>query len=300
MAAFLVAGLINVETTLRVTGFPLHYNPVNYPFFGVNSSVAGVGYNVAKALAALGNDTALLSLLGDDAAGEQVRIALARDNLPAEGVLVALEQTPQSVILYDPAGRRQIHTDLKDVQERAYPPHSFLPALAACGVAVLCNVNFTRPFLAPARAAGKLVASDVHALADLDDPYNGDYMRAAHVLFLSHERLPVAPEEFAQAILGRFAPEVCVIGLGAEGALLATRAEGVVGRFPAAVTRTIVSTVGAGDALFASFLDGYARTRDARASLRRAILFASWKIGVASASEGFLDAAALDSLAEQW
>ena len=297
MAAFLVAGLINVETTLRVEGFPLHYNPVNYPFFGVNSSVAGVGYNVAKALAALGNAVSLLSLVGDDVAGEQVRAALARDGLPADGVLAALDQTPQSVILYDATGRRQIHTDLKDIQERAYPPERFARALAVCDVAVLCNANFTRPFLAPARAGGQLVASDVHALADLDDPYNGDYLRASHVLFLSHERLPVPPEEFAQAILGRCAPEICVIGLGAQGALLATRAEGVVGRFAAAATRPIVSTVGAGDALFAAFLDGYARTRDPRAALRRAIIFASWKIGVASASEGFLDAPALDNLA---
>jgi len=47
MPNILVSGLINIETTLRVDGFPIAYNPVNYPFFGVNSSVSGVGYNIA-------------------------------------------------------------------------------------------------------------------------------------------------------------------------------------------------------------------------------------------------------------
>ena len=46
----LVSGLINLETTLRVNGFPIDYNPVNYPFLGVQSRVSGVGYNLAKAL----------------------------------------------------------------------------------------------------------------------------------------------------------------------------------------------------------------------------------------------------------
>ncbi len=32
MAQILVSGLINIETTLRVDGFPLPYAPVHYPF----------------------------------------------------------------------------------------------------------------------------------------------------------------------------------------------------------------------------------------------------------------------------
>ena len=33
MARIIVAGLINVETTLRIDEFPLHYQPQNFPFF---------------------------------------------------------------------------------------------------------------------------------------------------------------------------------------------------------------------------------------------------------------------------
>ena len=43
MDRILVSGLINVETTLRVDDFALDYEPVRYPFFGIKSSVSGVG-----------------------------------------------------------------------------------------------------------------------------------------------------------------------------------------------------------------------------------------------------------------
>ena len=39
MNQILVSGLINIETTLRVEGFPIGYSPVRYPFFGINSTV---------------------------------------------------------------------------------------------------------------------------------------------------------------------------------------------------------------------------------------------------------------------
>ena len=56
------------------------------------------------------------------------------------------------------------------------------------------------------------------------------------------------------------------------------------------------AVLSADDALFAAFLDGYARDRDARAALKRAVVFASWKLGAASAAEGFLGAEPLRQL----
>lgn len=297
MSRLLVSGLVNLETTLRVEQFPVQYDPVRYPFFGVGTSVAGVGYNVAKALRTLGNEVELLSLVGRDPAASLVEQALARDGLAAGQVLPALAETPQSVILHDAGGRRQIHVDLKDVQQVPYPAERQAAALARCQAAVLCNVEFSRPLLRPAREAGRLVATDVHALRDLDDPYDLDFLRAAHLLFLSDERLPTTPEEVAREALARFPAEVVVIGMGAAGALLATRDDGLVGRFPARSTRPVVNTIGAGDALLSAFVDGYLRRRDPRAALARAQLFASWKIGVAGAADGFLDPDRLDALA---
>jgi len=296
MPDLLVAGLINVETTLRIEGFPLAYNPQNFPFFGVASSVSGVGYNVCKALSALGNRVTFLSLIGADVAGQTVRSALAAIPVDDAHVLPLLPQTCQSVILYDPAGKRQIHSDLKDIQDRAYPIEQLIPRLPHLDACVLCNINFARPLLKPAREAGTLVATDVHAIRSLDAPYEQEFLHAADVLFLSHERLEETPEETARAILGRFPAQIVVIGLGSEGALLAVRADGTLKRFPSRHSRPVVSTIGAGDALFSAFLDGYLRSRNPSASLQRAMHFASWKIGVASASEGFLTGDELDRI----
>ena len=269
MSNVLVSGLINIETTLRIEGFPLQYNPVNYPFFGINSSVSGVGYNVAKAMTKLGDGVTFVSVIGRDVAATQVRQALAADHIPDGYVLPDVTQTAQSVILYDRDGRRQIHVDLKDIQEHHYPAEVFRRAAQGCDLLVLCNINFSRPFLGLGREAGKLIATDVHAISSLEDDYNRDFMQAAHILFMSDERLPDAPEVWAAEVMTRYGPEVLVIGMGERGALLS------------------------------SFCHVYLQTGNPYEAARKAVVFASYKIGALSAADGFLDADALDRLYDE-
>ncbi len=296
MTNILVSGLVNIETTLRVEGFPVHYNPVNYPFFGVHTTVSGVGYNLAKALTTLGNSVRFLAITGQDLLAEQVRMALSLDRIDPRWVLPAARETAQSVILYDPQGRREIFVDLKDMQEQAYPPDLFEQAAQESDLLALANINYSRPFLRRAKQLGKPLATDVHTISSLDDDYNRDFMQAADILFMSDERLPCSPEEWARLVMRRYAPEVLVIGLGAQGALLALREGGALERVPARSARPVVNTIGAGDALFSAFLHGYARTRDPYESLRKAVLFAGYKIGASGAAEGFLDAESLENL----
>ncbi|MFN8505271.1 carbohydrate kinase family protein [Kouleothrix sp.] len=296
MTTIFVSGLINIETTVQVDRFPIEYSPVRYPFFGVRSTVAGVGYNVAKALATLGDSVRLASIVGRDMPGALVDAQLRADGLPGADVLALAEATAQSAILYDPAGRRQINTDLKDIQELRYPPEQLERALDGCALAALCNINFSRPMLARAKARGIAVATDVHAIGDLDDAYNRDFMAAADLLFMSHELLPCDPEAWAARVQQRYGTPIVVVGLGAGGALLAVRADGFVGRFAAHAARPIVSTIGAGDALFSAFLHSYAAAPDPYAAIQRAIVFAGYKIGSIGAAEGFLSHAALEAL----
>jgi ribokinase len=299
MARIAVAGLVNVETTLKIDGFPVEYAPVRYPFFGVGSSVSGVGYNVAKALTTLGHAVDLLTMTGEDDAARLVRHALADSGVSDAHLRPLLANTPQSVILYDPSGRRAIFTDLKDIQERAYPVEQAAPALDAADLAVLCNINFARPLLAEAQARGVPIATDIHAISDLHDGYNREYMAAASVLFQSHEHLPCRPDEWIRQLWATYGTRVCVVGMGAEGALLGVLRDGSITHVPAVQTRPIVSTIGAGDALFSAFLHTYAATQDPYLSLRKAVVFASYKIGVAGAAGGFLTSPALDALCGQ-
>ncbi len=295
----LVSGLINLETTLRVDAFPIQYAPVHYPFFGVHSTISGVGYNVAKALTTLGDTVRFASLIGRDPVSTLAREALARDGIPDELVVQSLAHTPQSVILYDGSGRRQINVDLKDIQEQVFPQEMFQRALGACSLAVLCNINFSRPFLRLARREGKLVATDVHAISDLDDAFNRDFMQAADVLFMSDEYLPCPPREWVQEVLGRYGNEIVVVGLGAQGALLAVKSDGFVQQIPAVQTRQVVNTIGAGDALFSAFVHFYNASRNPYQALEKAVVFASYKIGETGAAAGFLDETRLNKLCAQ-
>ena len=296
MARFFVVGLCNIETTLAIDNFPLEYSPDNYPFFGVQSTVSGVGLNIAKALTTLRNQVDLASMIGEDDNGLLVRRALKDAGISDALVVSRLAETAQSVIIYEMEGRRQIHTDLKDIQGQTYPIQHAKVALEKCDLAVICNINFARPLLGVAKDLGKPIASDVHALVSLDDNYNQDYIQAANILFMSDEKLPDTPERVATEVMRRFNTDILVIGLGKKGALLAVREDDFIGRFDPVRTRRVVNSIGAGDALFSSFLDGYMRNSDPYSALKRAMVFASYKIGEKGAAHGFLSPEAL----EEW
>ena len=112
MNNILVCGLINIETTIKVDNFPIKYSPVEYNFFGVSSSVSGVGYNIIKALKTLGDVPIFFSIIGNDIYKEIIFSELEKDKVDFNYVLPLLEKTVQSGILYD-GNKRKILFDLK-------------------------------------------------------------------------------------------------------------------------------------------------------------------------------------------
>lgn len=295
MKPILVSGEITVETTLRVESFPLDYQPVSFPFFQMASTVAGVGVNQGLAHKALGRPARLLGLIAEDARGTMIRQGLEAQGLDPSGLRARLRESTQSLILYEPSGRRMIFNDLKDTQEAAYPEADFDRALDGCAAAMLGNLNFNRPFLARARAAGVPVITDVHVLSDPDDPYNRDFLAGADLLFVSNEHFAGRETEFAAELLARSPCRLLVIGAGAAGAWVYDRAADQWHHSPARSLRPLVNTVGAGDALSAAFTDGWLRGLSPAAALDRACVFAGWKVGAAGAAEGFLTLAELEA-----
>jgi len=80
-------------------------------------------------------------------------------------------------------------------------------------------------------------------------------------------------------------------GLGdkiGKGAAMYLREENRIVEMDAVRVGEIVNTVGAGDALFSAFVHYYAKGLHPVAALQRAQLFASAKIGVSGASQGFV------------
>ena len=115
-----------------------------------------------------------------------------------EHVKRTLKETPNSVVLYDEEGKRQIYCDLKDVQEATYQFDKQLYENA--DIVVACNTNFNRELLKKAKMAGKIIATDVHVLSDVHDEYNRDFMQYADLLFLSDENINTDYREFLMDI----------------------------------------------------------------------------------------------------
>ena len=282
----LVSGLLNTETTTEVRGFPINYYPIDYAFFGVNTAVSGVAFNLAKALRTLGDRVRLTSMTGSDFAADYIRHELRELEIDTEFVKSVLQQTPSSVVLYDPEGKRQIYCDLKDIQDTAYP---FDPAvLDGIDLVAACNINFNRPLLRLAKAAGKTIATDVHVLSNIHDDYNREFMEHADILFLSDEAVGDGWRDFMLALANTYPCRIIVMGRGSKGAAMYLRETGEIMTLPAASVGKVVNTVGAGDSLFSSFLHFYAKGLAPVDALNRAQVFAAHKITVSGASKGFV------------
>jgi ribokinase len=296
MASIIVSGLINIETTLKIDEFPINYIPVRFPFHGIDSTISGVGFNITKALTLLGDSVYFTSIIGQDFAGDYIRRELGKFGISSERIYSLLSKTCQSVILFDTHGKRLINTDLKDIQETSYPTEAFEQLLPGSNLAVLCNINFNRPFLQKSEKTGIHIATDVHTISDLEDPYNRDFMAFADILFMSDEQLPCSPEEWCRRVFDKYKAQIVVVGLGSQGALLCVRNHNFIERFPSCYTRPVVNTIGAGDALFSAFIHYYSNYDDPYEAMNKAIVYASYKIGANGAAEGLLDEAGLNTV----
>lgn len=291
-----ISGLLNIETTIKVRRFPIEYYPVDYPFFGINSSVSGVGYNLAKAFLCLGDDVNLLSYIGNDTEGDIISKRLQEDGISSVNVFSELDSTPVSCVLFDEYGKRQIYCDLKNIQEQSIA-YEKIKDVGDVELFVICNTNFNRELIKKIKNSGKLIATDVHVLSSVYDDYNSDFIKYSDILFLSDENLPCDPVEFINNLRQVYGKKIIVIGMGNKGALLYDEQDKIF-QFDAVLCENVVNTVGAGDALFSSFLHFYMKGYNAYNSLIRAEIFAAIKIGFNGASKGFSDEETVERLVE--
>ena len=282
----LVSGLVNTETTAAVRNFPIPYYPIDYPFFGVNTTVSGVAFNISKALSTLGDSVRLISMTGNDFSAAFIRHTLVETGISDSYVLPKLPQTPASVVLYAPDGKRQIYCDLKDIQDHSYDFTSSI--LDEIDLVVACNINFNRPLLHLAKSAGKTIATDVHVLSDLHDSYNREFMEMADILFLSDEAIGENYHGFLRDLAATYPSKLIVLGRGSKGAAMYLREQDQVIEQPAAFAGPIVNTVGAGDALLSGFVHFYAKGLPPVVSLQMAQHFAARKITANGAAQGFV------------
>ncbi|MBI1290969.1 hypothetical protein GC173_06955 [bacterium] len=296
----LVAGFVNVETQVRVEAFPIPYEKSRFVFHGVADNLSGVALNVSAALKRLGHSVALATLIGDDLAGGIVESELRRMELVSEpgfrkDPAVA---TARTVVLSAANGADSMFTDLKHHQEYTWPDELVRSLVRGAPLVHATNINWGLQFARAGREAGCVVATDVHAISSLDDPYNSRFLQVADIVFFSAEKLAVSLDDFVEELFRRYPARLVVVGLGAEGAFVRERG-GLPIRLPATPLRPIVSATGCGDAMAAAFLSCHLRGFPPEESLRRAQLFAGWKIGELGGSRGHLTRARLDEIADQ-
>lgn len=286
MNKILVSGLLNTETTTAVRGFPINYYPIDYTFFGIDTAVSGVAFNIVKALKTLGDEVHLTSMVGKDFSAAYIKNALKELNISTKHILPTLKQTPSSVVLYDSQGKRQIYCDLKDIQESSYPFDTTL--LKDVDLVAACNINYNRPLLHLAKEAGKLIATDVHVLSDIYDEYNREFMECADILFLSDENIGDDYGAFLWQLAHTYDCKIIVLGRGSKGVAVYQRQTNKINEMPAISVGKVVNTIGAGDALFSGFLHFYAKGYEVMEALHLAQVFAAHKILVNGGANGFI------------
>ncbi len=284
-----VSGLLNFETILNVETFPINYFPITYPFFGINSSVSGTAFNIANALAKLGDKVYLSSYVGDDLLGKTIVSEAKKSKIDTTNIKETLESTPNMVVLVDAHRNVQTYCDLKNVQDIESNFEEEKENIEASDLLVLCNSNFNRPLLKKAKELGKKIATDVHIIGSIDDPFNEDFLKYSDIVFLSERGLAgKIYEDFLVDLYNTYHNEIIVLGEGREGAMILDAKKRVVYHIDAITIRKIANTVGGRDALFSAFIHFYLKGIDSLEALKLAEIFVSYKIGESGSAKGFL------------
>ena len=208
------------------------------------SFVGGNAVNVSVQLTRLGRPAWYFGAVGPDAAGRQIRAALAAQGVDVGGLVELPGRTSTSRIKVDDAGVRHFESEDFGVCDGYLPDAAALERAAECGAAhigLMPGAEPVREFLA---ARGVLVSQDCGVTIR---PRGFRWMGVA---FCSQEASGAPAEQLAAA----------AIDGGAELAIVTCGADGSVGfdgrstwRVPA-MPVDVVDTTGAGDAYAAAFL----------------------------------------------
>ncbi|MGN0329863.1 MAG: carbohydrate kinase family protein [Kineothrix sp.] len=288
MGKFMVAGIVQKETIVRVDKIPLEYTGVTGKPDTIFISMGGDAYNESLALQWLGNSVDFMTMLGKDESMELINPPGCEVRLVTDYVLPILKDTPTAVVLYDNSRRQQIFEDVKDIRDASYDLELFRDRAARAELLVVSNANFCRPLMQIGKELRKPIAVNIRQYQEEKVCYNEDFLKAADILYVSDDHLIREPYEFVKSLAVRYRPAIILLGQGAEGLILYDRHKNIIAHYDTVKTHGIVSTVGAGNALFSCFLHFYNITHDSVYAVKNALLFASYKIGFMGTSNGFL------------
>ncbi len=294
-----VLGDLNLDTTVQIAAFPVDVGDTMFAADGVVDLVGGAAANVACGLRALGDQVTFASVIGTDRIGDLVLERLGQLGVEVRHVRRDWPITSRTVVLVDGEGRRRCINDPKQVHDYRFPDEGLLGTLGCARWVVLSTQAWCRPVARFAREYGCRVVVDLQAITG-DDEYHREFLRHAHVVVFSTERLGMHSHDFFRKLWREYPVEVAVATHGSGGATLGLRAGAEIEFEPAFDVRAVVDRTGAGDAFTAGFVDAMVRGRSPREALTRGQLAAAHKIGERGSSRGFPTAARLEELFQRF
>ena len=296
MSKFLVAGIVQRETIVKVDKIPIEYTYVINSPNTIYSSTGGDAYNESLALKWLGDSVDFMSMIGKDESMDLINPPGSEITLETDYILPRLHNTPVSVVLYDNDRKQQIFEDYKELKEVAYDLNLFKERAIRSEMLVISNVNFCRPLLEIGKVLRKPIAVNIREYQESMLCHNEEFLKAADILYVSDDNLIEEPYEFVKSLAAKYRSQIIILGQGADGLILYDKNKNIIAHYNTVKTHGIVNTVGAGNALFSSFLHYYNQTGDSVYSVKNALLFASYKIGFIGTSNGFMTEEQID----QW
>ena len=279
MSRFLVAGVTQIETIVRVDKIPVSFAPLTSEIDTIFTGMGGDAYNESLALAWLGDDVTFMSIVGRNQDLGLINPPDRKITLSTEYIIPQMNATPTAVVLYDKNRKQQIFEDIKDLRDNVYDMSMVAPIADACDMMVLANANFCRPFAKAAKQFDKPIAVNIRSYKAEKEKYNTE-----------------DPYDFIDRIANTYGTEIIILGQGSEGLILFDKSKNLRAHYNTVKTNEVVNTIGAGNALFACFLHYYMETGDSVNAIKNALLFASYKIGYMGTSNGFMTTDQLD----QW
>jgi len=274
----LCAGIIVLDEVFRVEQFPQPDGKIQaQDFFIVNGGCAA---NAAMTIARLGGRAALAGPLGgpagDDANGDRVLAALAREEVDCSGCeRIAGIATALSAIFIDRTGERMIVT-YSDRRLTAATPSDPVRLLAAADAVLADNryPEFVTPICNAARGFDLTVVLDADRPTDIDDEL---FRIATHVVFSSESlRATTGIDDLAAALarIARATPSFLAVTDGPRDVLWL---EGETLRRSPTFRVEAVDTLGAGDVFHGAFTLALAEGRELAAAIRFAAATAGLK-----------------------
>ena len=288
MSKFLVAGVTQIETIVRVDNIPVSYAPMTSVNDSIYTAMGGDAYNESLALKWLGDEVCFMSIVGRNLDLGMINPPDRKITLSTEYIVPQMKETPTEVVLYDKERRQQTFEDIKDLRENVYDMSMVSPIAESCDMMVLANANFCRPFAKAAKEHNKPIAVNIRNYKPEKEKYNTDFLEPAKILYFSDDTLSEDPYDFIKRISETYGTEIIILGQGSEGLILFDKTQDLRVHYNTVKTNEVVNTIGAGNALFACFLHYYLENGDSVNAIKNALLFASYKIGYMGTSNGFM------------